>query len=446
MRLAPARSSGVSRVMSDRLVSRVTAARRRPARRGGHGKLEQLGIAVVHHPVLGPGQPRREPAAHRAAAAAEVVDHEAAGRGEVLREALGELGRARRRVGRLAQDQPLRADPDGLRAHRAAPARTPERTDVVAGHPRSDARRSRAARRRRPRSSASPSQARSAAPRAAGSPGATSSPGRVPSCAVPEGLGHPADVGGEDRQPAGQRLGDDHAVGLGVRGEHEQVRGGVGAVELRAGARSREAHPVAQPLRPGRAAHAVGERRVAVQAAHARAAPGQVRRRRERVEQHVVPLGGRHRRDAEQRVAGRGPRREAGGVDAGLGHVHAVGRQRVQLPQPAPGPCAGGDDGGGRREDLALARPEAPASSSGGGGRAACARARPAAAGARAAPAPRARRRRSARRAAPRRRPGSARGRARGRRRCAGRGQAPAIGCSCTAQPSAASPRQTWRS
>ena len=58
-------------------------------------------------------------------------------------------------------------------------------TDAVAGHRRSDSRRSRAARRRRPRRSASPSQARSAAPSAAGSPGGTSSPGRVPSSPCP---------------------------------------------------------------------------------------------------------------------------------------------------------------------------------------------------------------------------------------------------------------------
>ena len=42
---------------------------------------------------------------------------------------------------------------------------------------------------------------------------------------------------------------------------------------------------------------------------------------------------------------------EAGGVDARLGHVHSVGRQRVQLPQPAPSPCAGRNDGGGRLDD-----------------------------------------------------------------------------------------------
>ena len=88
--------------MSDRRASTVTRGRR-----GGDGELQQVRVAVVHHPVLRPGQPRREPAAHRAAAAAEVVDHEAAGRGEVAREALGELGRARRRVGRLAQGEPL---------------------------------------------------------------------------------------------------------------------------------------------------------------------------------------------------------------------------------------------------------------------------------------------------------------------------------------------------
>jgi hypothetical protein len=49
-------------------------------------------------------------------------------------------------------------------------------------------------------------------------------PGSVRS--VPEGLGHAADLGGEDRQPARQGLGDHHPVGLAARGEHEQVRGG----------------------------------------------------------------------------------------------------------------------------------------------------------------------------------------------------------------------------
>ncbi len=354
-RLASASSPGGRSVTSECLASTVTAAARGGAATARSSRSASRSCSTQ---CCGRGKPRREPPAHRAAAAAEVVDHERPGGGEVPREAPGELGRARRRVGRLAQGEPLRADPDAHRAHRAAPASTPARSDVVAAHRRSDARRSRAARRRRPRRSASPSHARSAAPRAAGSPGGTSSPGRVPSAAVPERLGHPADLGGEDRHAAGQGLGDDHAVRLGARGEHEQVRGGVRAVEVRAGARSREAHPVVQPVVLRAAPHAGGERRVADQAADAGAAPGQVGRGREPVEQHVVPLVGRHRRDAQQRVAGRRPRRGACGVDAGPGDVHPVGRERVQLLQPAPGPCAGRDDGGGRREDLALARPD----------------------------------------------------------------------------------------
>ena len=77
------------------------------ARQVGGGDLQQVGVAVVHDPVLRPGQPRREPAAHRAGAAAEVVDHPAAGRREVSREALDELGargprRRRARAGRAS--------------------------------------------------------------------------------------------------------------------------------------------------------------------------------------------------------------------------------------------------------------------------------------------------------------------------------------------------------
>ena len=62
-----------------------------------------------------------------------------------------------------------------------------------------------------------------------------------------------------------------------------------------------------------------------------------------------------HRGDAQQRAAGVGPGRELGGVDGGLGDVHAVGGQRVQLEQPTPGPVAGRDDRGGSREHRALA-------------------------------------------------------------------------------------------
>ena len=91
MRLAPASSPGAGRAMSDRLAGDRGPVGGR-ARGEGDGELEQTCVPVGHHPVLRPGQPRREPAAHRAAAAAEVVDHEAAGRGEVVpRETLSEL-------------------------------------------------------------------------------------------------------------------------------------------------------------------------------------------------------------------------------------------------------------------------------------------------------------------------------------------------------------------
>ena len=227
----------------------------------------------------------------------------------------------------------------------------------MADHPASDARRSRAARRNRSRRSASPSQARSAAPSAAGSSGGTSRPGPDAVGGVTEGLRHAADVGRDDRQATRQRLGHDHAVGLGARRQHQQVRGGVAALEIGAGPRAREAHPIAQPASSAAATETLDERRVAVQAAHAHAVPGQVRGRRQRIEQHVVPLVGGHRGDAEQRPARRRPGREVGRVDAGLGDVDPVGRQRVQLQQPAAGPRAGRDDGGGGREDCAFPLP-----------------------------------------------------------------------------------------
>ncbi len=41
--------------------------------------LQQIGVSIVQHPVLRPGQPWGEPATHRPGAAAEVVDHQPAG-------------------------------------------------------------------------------------------------------------------------------------------------------------------------------------------------------------------------------------------------------------------------------------------------------------------------------------------------------------------------------
>ena len=315
-----------------------------PRLEAGRGKFQQAFVPVVHDPVLRPGQTRGEPAAHRAATAAQIVDGERAF-GQVARQALGELLRARRRVGRLSQLEPLRRD----HAHRATTAATSVSTAatsaVVSSHPRSDVRRSRAARRRRARSSASPSQRRSAAPRAAGSPGGTSSP--APPC--PRASRHAADVGGEHRQAAGQGLGDDHAVGLRARGEHEQVGFGVCAVELRSGPRPREAHAVAQRVTP----HLVGERGVSIQAAHARAAPRQIVATVASPSSSTsCPLPGVTAATHSNASPAGVPGREAGGVDAGFGHVRG---QAVQLLQPAPAPFARHHDGGRRREHLALA-------------------------------------------------------------------------------------------
>ena len=64
-----------------------------------------------------------------------------------------------------------------------------------------------------------------------------------------------------------------------------------------------------------------------------------------------------HRRDGEQRPGGLCPRREVGGVDAGLGDVHAIAGQGIELEKPSPGPPAGRDDRSGGREDGAFLRP-----------------------------------------------------------------------------------------
>ena len=74
----------------------------------GGGDLQQVGVPVVQDPVLRPGQPWREPAAHRPGAAAEVVDHRRRVAGRCRRELFDELGRTGRGVGRLAEGEPVR--------------------------------------------------------------------------------------------------------------------------------------------------------------------------------------------------------------------------------------------------------------------------------------------------------------------------------------------------
>ncbi len=96
--------------MSDRLVSTTTAAPSAAESRDvGGGDLEQVRVPVVEDPALRPGQERREPPAHRPAAAGEVVDHPAAGRRKVPPELLDEVAGPGRGVGGLAQVEPARS-------------------------------------------------------------------------------------------------------------------------------------------------------------------------------------------------------------------------------------------------------------------------------------------------------------------------------------------------
>ena len=183
MSVAPARSPGRSRVMSDCLASTVTAApsaagpgrsaaatSSRSASRSCRTQCCGPGSSgASQRPIAPVPQPRswitRRPVAGRCRR--EVLD-EVAAHGPRRRRA--RAGRAIPGLTRMSSTVIATPLPGHLRA-----------TDVVVDHPESDSRRSRAARRNRPRSSASPSQARSAAASAAGSSGGTSSPGRIPS-------------------------------------------------------------------------------------------------------------------------------------------------------------------------------------------------------------------------------------------------------------------------
>ena len=176
-------------------------------------------------------------------------------------------------------------------------------TDAVVDHPDSDARRSRAARRSRSRRAASPSQARSAAPSAAGSPGGTSSPGRIPAGGVTQGLRHTPDLGRDHRQAVGERLRHDHAVRLGSRCQHQQVRGAVAAGKVGFAQRSRKAHAIGQVAVKDAAAEPLANAGSRSRRPAHRHCQGRSEHRRERAEQHVVALAVDHGRDAEQRPA-----------------------------------------------------------------------------------------------------------------------------------------------
>src|SRR5438270_1303725 len=89
------------------------------------GDFQQVSVQVAHDPVLGSGQEWREPAAHRAGAAPEIVDHPAAGFRWPATELFDKVKGTRRSIGRLAEGKPSSADADAPDGHRAAPARTP---------------------------------------------------------------------------------------------------------------------------------------------------------------------------------------------------------------------------------------------------------------------------------------------------------------------------------
>ena len=109
-REASARSAAVSRVMSRRRVSTVTGAPSAAASdHAGGGAVQQVGVPVVQDPVLRTGQPRRQPAAHRAGAAAQVVDHVRGVAGQPATDRVDQVRGAGRRVGGLPQPQPRRA-------------------------------------------------------------------------------------------------------------------------------------------------------------------------------------------------------------------------------------------------------------------------------------------------------------------------------------------------
>ncbi len=145
--------------------------------------------------------------------------------------------------------------------------------------------------------------------------------------AMAQSLRHAADVGGDDGQPARERLRDDHPVGLGARREDQHVRRRVAAGEISVCLRAQEAHAAVHPGVEDAAAQPFHEGRVAFEAADAVALPATARQWRERVEEQVVTLAGDHRSNREQRPGGCRPRRELGGIDPGFGDVDAVARQ-----------------------------------------------------------------------------------------------------------------------
>ncbi len=167
--------------------------------------------------------------------------------------------------------------------------------------------------------------------------------------------------GAHDRQAAGERLGQRHPVPLVVGGEHEERRRVVQRPEPVGRALAREADPVRQPELGDGLPHAPRVAGIALQAAHAHAAPLQVADLREGSHQHVVALAGRDGRDAQQRrwLARAGAAGGRRGPGPGRDHPDAVGGHRVPLRESAGGVPARHDDSGAGGERPPLRGPEA---------------------------------------------------------------------------------------
>ncbi len=135
----------------------------------------------------------------------------------------------------------------------------------------------------------------------------------APVSRVTESVRQPTDGRRDHRQATRERLGDDHPVGLAERRDHEHVRGGISQVELVARTRAGETDPIADSglLRP--AVQEIGEVTIAIEGSHKDAMPRQFADGGEGREQDVVPLVWRDRRDAEQLPAvGRAGRKFGG--------------------------------------------------------------------------------------------------------------------------------------
>ena len=227
-----------------------------------------------------------------------------------------------------------------------------------------------AAPRRRQRSPASVSQRARAAARAAESSGGTRRPG-TPRGGASHGLRDAADRGREHGHAGGQRLGDDHAVGLRPRGDDEQVgvlvlasqrRPGAGARASGRGRRCRWPWPGAPATRRSRGSRSSGPTRVQRQGRPARL-PSASSSRSWPLSGESVPTHSSRPPSGVRGLTG------AGSVPGWATCTRAAG-SAVPLEQPAAGPVAGGDDGprGGehgrlvalRADGVAHRRPCAP--------------------------------------------------------------------------------------